>query len=99
MSLSVPLSHPILIRRRSFPWRRKAHWRTCDATPRRLRRPPGQRPHIRITEEECERIGGHCFERTGLTLTSNPPQYPEVCKHCGKRRVAIPQASFRYRDE
>ena len=51
-----------------------------------------------LTEEECARHGGHCFERTGAMLSSNPPQYPEVCKHCGKGRVAIPREPFEYRD-
>ena len=51
-----------------------------------------------LTEEECARLGGHCYERTGMRLTSNPPQYPERCKHCGKGRVAIPQEPFTYRD-
>ena len=51
-----------------------------------------------LTEEECERHGGHCYQRTGLRLDSNPPQYPEKCKHCGKERVAIPREPFEYRD-
>jgi hypothetical protein len=51
-----------------------------------------------VTEEECVRMGGHCFERTGICLTSNPPQYPEKCRHCGKGRVAIPQEPWTYRD-
>ena len=37
-----------------------------------------------LTEEECVRYGGHCYERTGVVFASNPPQYPEKCKHCGK---------------
>jgi hypothetical protein len=40
----------------------------------------------RIPMEECEAFGGHCFEGTGEMLTSYPPQYPQVCKHCGARR-------------
>ncbi|KKK51188.1 hypothetical protein LCGC14_3117470, partial [marine sediment metagenome] len=36
--------------------------------------------------EDCEKMSGHCFERTAATLTSNPPQYPEYCKHCGATR-------------
>ena len=51
-----------------------------------------------LTEEECVRHGGHCYQRTGVTLTGNPLQYPERCKHCGKGRVAIPQEPFTYRD-
>lgn len=33
-----------------------------------------------------------------MVLTSNPPQYPEKCKHCGKGRIGTPQESMRYRD-
>jgi hypothetical protein len=50
-----------------------------------------------VTEDECVRLGGHCFERTGV-ISTNPPQYPETCKHCRKGRVAIPQEPFIYRD-
>lgn len=51
-----------------------------------------------MTEEDCTRHGGHCFEGTGEALQSSPPQYPEVCKHCQKRRVAVPREPFEYRD-
>lgn len=51
-----------------------------------------------LTEEECVRLGGHCYERTGAMLTSAIPQYPEICKHCKKGRVAIPREPFEYRD-
>ena len=53
---------------------------------------------IFVTEEACLKAGGHCYERTGSVLTSNPPQYEERCKHCNKGRVAIPRDSFEYRD-
>lgn len=49
-----------------------------------------------VTEKECLEFGGHCFESTGEILTSNPPQYPEVCKHCNKRRVGILQELMKY---
>lgn len=49
-----------------------------------------------ITSGECVRYGGHCWERTGIVLTSSPPQYPEECRHCGAKRIAVPQDSFRY---
>ncbi len=48
------------------------------------------------TEKKCIEMGGHCFESTGVVLTSNPPQYPERCKHCGKSRIGIPQDSMKY---
>jgi hypothetical protein len=51
-----------------------------------------------LSEQECLRAGGHCFESTGEVLTSNPPQYPEKCKHCLKGRIAVPREAFTYRD-
>lgn len=51
-----------------------------------------------MTEEECTDNGGHCFDATGEMLPTDPPQYPEVCKHCAKRRVGIPQPSMIYED-
>jgi hypothetical protein len=58
----------------------------------------GRPPHDMMTEEECVRHGGHCFEGTGEVLASNPPQYKQKCKHCGKGRVAVPREPFEYRD-
>lgn len=52
-----------------------------------------------MTEEECVAVGGHCFQRAGLVYGTMPPQYPEQCKHCGRRRVAIPREPYEYRDE
>lgn len=51
-----------------------------------------------MTPEECLAHGGHCYERTGMVLTSYPPQYPEKCKHCPATRVAIPREPWEYRD-
>lgn len=51
-----------------------------------------------LTEDECVKHGGHCFESTGEVLTSDPPQYPETCKHCGKRRIGTPRSPMEYRD-
>jgi hypothetical protein len=51
-----------------------------------------------MSEEECLRYGGHCFEGTGVVLGGVPEQYVQKCKHCGKRRVAIPREGFEYRD-
>lgn len=51
-----------------------------------------------LTEEECVRSGGHCYERTGDMFMTNPPKHVEKCKHCGKGRIAIPQEPFTYRD-
>ena len=51
-----------------------------------------------LTEEECVRNGGHCYVRSNVVLTSNPPQYPEKCRHCGKKRIAMRQEPYTYRD-
>lgn len=53
---------------------------------------------MKLSEEECLSIGGHCYKRENIVLTSDPPQYPETCRHCGKRRVAIPREPWEYRD-
>lgn len=49
-----------------------------------------------LTEDECVVNGGHCFERTGMVYSTYPPKYPEYCKHCKKKRIAIPQEQWRY---
>ncbi len=46
--------------------------------------------------EDCEDQGGHCFRSTDITLTSNPPQYPEYCRHCGATRVGMQQPPMSY---
>ena len=59
--------------------------------------------HIRLTEEECLEIGGHCwnFHRANEVVnrfgdqqgSMNSVYYPlgepcyRTCKHCGKRQV------------
>lgn len=58
----------------------------------------GTAPHDMMTEEECLRYGGHCFEGTGEVKTSIPPQYVQKCRHCGKGQVAVPREPFEYRD-
>ena len=50
----------------------------------------------RVSEEDCLKIGGHCYRRLKTTLDSNPPRYPEMCLHCRKERVAIPREAFEY---
>jgi len=52
-----------------------------------------------VSPEDCVAHGGHCFESTNYVLDSMPPQYPEVCKHCGKWRIGTPQPSMSYRYE
>jgi hypothetical protein len=58
----------------------------------------GTPPHDVMSEEECLRYGGHCFDDTGEILTGIPMQYVQKCKHCGKGRVAVPREPFEYRD-
>lgn len=50
------------------------------------------------TVDECVAHGGHCYVSENIVLASNPPQYPEKCKHCPASRVAIPQSQWSYRD-
>lgn len=58
----------------------------------------GALPREAMSEADCVKHGGHCFEDTGTVLTSLPPQYPQECKHCRKRRVAVPREAFTYHD-
>lgn len=51
---------------------------------------------IPLSFEECERIGGHCWVSSDVMLLSNPPQFPQSCKHCGATRVGRRQASMAY---
>jgi hypothetical protein len=32
-------------------------------------------------------IHTHCWHDEGVVLTSNPPQIPEICCHCGEKRI------------
>ncbi len=49
---------------------------------------------LQLTFEGCGAMGGHCWEGTGIT--SDPPQYPEVCKHCGATRTGTPRYPMEY---
>lgn len=55
-------------------------------------------PAPSITPEQCAAQGGHCFVSEDQVLMSSPPQYPERCRHCGKRRIGVPQEPMRYFD-
>ncbi len=35
----------------------------------------------------CDECGEGFMERTGVVLTSNPPQYPHVCDKCGTEKT------------
>jgi hypothetical protein len=58
----------------------------------------GKPPHEMMTEADCLKYGGHCFEGTGEIQTSFQPQYLQKCRHCGKQRIAVPREPFEYRD-
>ncbi len=51
-----------------------------------------------LTEKECEDVGGHCYEISNEVLTSNPPQYTRICKHCGKKQRGVTQEDMRWWD-
>lgn len=55
------------------------------------------KPTKEVSSEDCVKIGGHCWEGTGMVYSSNPPQYPEKCKHCPASRIGTPQANMSYR--
>ena len=50
----------------------------------------------KMSESECEEKVEHKWISMGHVLTSNPPQYPEMCSVCGKKRIGHPQESMRY---
>lgn len=54
---------------------------------------------FKLSQEECVTNGGHCYEWAGFSYPTYPRQYPEFCKHCGKKRIAIPQDNYRYVEE
>lgn len=49
-----------------------------------------------MAPEVCVSYGGHCWQRRGYVMASNPPQYPEICTHCRSTRRAIPNEPFSY---
>lgn len=57
----------------------------------------GQQPHARMSAEDCVEHGGHCWQRTGETLASNPPQTPQRCKHCPATRIGTPREAMDWR--
>lgn len=50
----------------------------------------------KVLDQVCAEKG-HVWESVGYVLTSNPPQYPEKCKICDKRRIGTPQEPMSYR--
>lgn len=51
-----------------------------------------------LTEEECEDIGGHCYEAEPKILLSYPPQQKRTCKHCGHTQIGQKQDRIDWRD-
>ncbi len=47
-----------------------------------------------LSEAECVRIGGHCFEHDGMVVATNPPIYHRICKHCGLVEQGQAQPAF-----
>lgn len=47
-----------------------------------------------MTQEECLKIGGHCFKMSNEVLASNPPQYIRYCKHCGLKQYGTEQPNI-----
>jgi len=50
----------------------------------------------RLTEEECLKIGGHCYEFAPYVLPTDPPISVRICKHCGKKQHGREQPSIRW---
>jgi hypothetical protein len=51
-----------------------------------------------LSEEECVRIGGHCYEVENQVYTTNPPTFKRICKHCGKTQWGHEQESIAWDD-
>jgi len=54
-----------------------------------------------ITEEECLKIGGHCYSQTSdgsgtITDRYSEQTYIEICKHCPAWRKLISKSEYRY---
>ena len=56
----------------------------------------GQIRMYKMSQDECREKVGHKWESTGMVLTSNPPQYPEICSVCGAKRTGHPQPPLMY---
>ena len=54
---------------------------------------------LNLTIEECITLGGHCFVESNEILTTIPPQFKRVCKHCGFTQVGSSQPNVIWRNE
>lgn len=53
---------------------------------------------MQISEEECIKMGGHCWEDEDAIGLSLPPVYWRHCKHCGKRQMGRSQDNISWND-
>ena len=51
-----------------------------------------------MSEEECLKIGGHCWEEDNIVVATNPPRYHRRCKHCGKVQEGVNEGMRWYDD-
>jgi len=51
-----------------------------------------------LSEEECLKIGGHCWEIDLSIIPTNPPTFIRICKHCGKRQIGRRQEPIIWSD-
>jgi len=51
-----------------------------------------------ISEEECLRIGGHCYMEANVVYPTNPLLYERICKHCGHRQQGREQPVIDWKD-
>ena len=52
-----------------------------------------------LTEEECLKIGGHCYKRSNLVIDTLPPVYTRYCIHCGHTQRGQTQDSIGWYDK
>lgn len=51
-----------------------------------------------LTEEECLRIGGHCYEQSNIVIDTFPETYHRICKHCGHTQHGWHQPNIKWED-
>ncbi len=51
-----------------------------------------------MTEEECLKVGGHCYARDNIAIVTEPPTYVRQCKHCGHTQYGREQPSVYWQD-
>jgi len=51
-----------------------------------------------LSEEECLKIGGHCYEMADYSYDTNPPIYVRICKHCGHKQEGMRLPDYDWSD-